>query len=154
MKFCKECNKEFTPIRTTKIFCTRECKDKFKGKEFRINNPENYQKYLSKYKAEYHRKWREKNPNSNYNNHLKHTYNININDYNRIFSEQSGYCKICGKHQLELGKKRLCVDHDHKTNKVRGLLCEKCNHGLGRFEDNIQSLKKAIEYLEEQNTMK
>lgn len=50
-------------------------------------------------------------------------------------------CAICG------GKEKLVVDHDHETDKVRGLLCFFCNLGLGNFRDNPQLLKKAIEYL-------
>jgi hypothetical protein len=46
-------------------------------------------------------------------------------------------------------KKALGVDHDHITGKVRGLLCNDCNLGIGHFKDNIEKLKLAIKYLEE-----
>lgn len=50
-------------------------------------------------------------------------------------------CMICGAVE------KLVVDHDHKTNKVRGMLCNHCNRGLGHFRDNQQTLLKAIDYL-------
>jgi hypothetical protein len=56
-------------------------------------------------------------------------------------------CKICGKPETAINKKYLCIDHDHGTLKVRGLLCDNCNKGLGCFKDDIEALKKAIEYL-------
>ena len=55
-----------------------------------------------------------------------------------------GKCFICG---LDKDRRNLCVDHCHTTGKVRGLLCDNCNVGLGRFKDNITLLEKAIKYL-------
>lgn len=54
-------------------------------------------------------------------------------------------CWICGS------KVRLCIDHNHETGNVRGLLCTKCNTGLGMFEDNPVKLERAIEYLSDEN---
>lgn len=51
-------------------------------------------------------------------------------------------CMICGSD------KRLCIDHDHDTKAIRGVLCSKCNAGLGMFRDNQEFLRKAAEYLE------
>lgn len=78
----------------------------------------------------------------------KSRYGITLDDYNDMFAEQSGCCFICGVHQSEL-KISLCVDHCHVTNKVRGLLCRKCNSALGLLGDDINILKKAVQYLEE-----
>ena len=64
-----------------------------------------------------------------------------------MFDEQGGRCKICGVHQSEI-KRSLCVDHDHETGKVRGLLCGKCNTAIGLFGDNRELVKLAFEYLE------
>jgi len=69
------------------------------------------------------------------------------NDYNQMFIDQEGCCKICGDHQADLSK-ALCVDHCHITNEARGLLCNKCNTLLGMSKDNIEILKSAIKYLE------
>ena len=77
---------------------------------------------------------------------LKLHYNIGITDYNKLFETQEGKCAICGKHQSEC-KRKLAVDHDHETNKVRGLLCLTCNSGMGKLKDSEELLLKAVEYL-------
>jgi hypothetical protein len=64
-----------------------------------------------------------------------------------MLSEQSGVCKICGE-PCPTYKHALAVDHNHTTGKVRGLLCNNCNNGLGRFRDNPQYLRAAADYLE------
>jgi hypothetical protein len=75
--------------------------------------------------------------------HLTTSYGITQNDYDVMYSQQEGCCKICGTEQDVLN-----VDHCHRTNKVRGLLCVRCNLGLGYFSDNIPTFKKVINYLE------
>lgn len=64
--------------------------------------------------------------------------------------EQDGLCKICSKELYLFSPKKSTtahVDHDHKTGKVRGLLCQECNTGLGKFNDNVGLFYRAIEYL-------
>lgn len=68
---------------------------------------------------------------------LKHNYGITTVEYDLIFKTQSGCCAICGRHQTEL-KTRLCVDHSHKTGRIRGLLCRRCNLVLGVYENNAK----------------
>ena len=58
--------------------------------------------------------------------------------------EQKNMCAICGRKDES---KVLCVDHDHKTGTIRGLLCNGCNVGLGNLKDDIQILQSAIAYL-------
>lgn len=70
-------------------------------------------------------------------------YGLTIEDYNRMFLEQRGACSICNKKE-----EKLCVDHDHKTGKVRGLLCLKCNFGLGFLQDSKILLSSACKYLD------
>jgi hypothetical protein len=74
------------------------------------------------------------------------SYNLTIDDYNKMFTSQNGCCKICGKHQSEF-KKSLSIDHNHQTNEVRGLLCNNCNTILGHAKDDIEILQNAIKYL-------
>jgi hypothetical protein len=66
--------------------------------------------------------------------------------YDQMLVEQDGKCAICGVPCF-VEKRALAVDHDHKTNSVRGLLCINCNTGLGKFKDNATVLMKAAQYL-------
>lgn len=68
-------------------------------------------------------------------------YGITLDDYNDMFSGQSGKCAICG------AESKLMIDHDHTTGEVRGLLCLRCNTGLGMFRDSPEFLSTAINYL-------
>ena len=74
------------------------------------------------------------------------TYGITESDYDVMYAEQEGCCAICGVHQLDI-KQRFCVDHNHDTGKVRALLCDSCNVGLGKFKDNYDNLLRAADYL-------
>jgi hypothetical protein len=96
-------------------------------------------------KSEYHKRYYAANKDKRYGEDLKKHYGITLEDYNEMFSAQDGKCAICSGGPN--GEKRLCVDHCHSTGKVRGLLCDKCNVGLGRFNDDLALLEKAIEYL-------
>lgn len=84
-----------------------------------------------------------------YKAHIKRTYGITFEDYEQMFDNQKGCCKICNSRISNSRTGRLFVDHCHKTGTVRGLLCSSCNHGLGLFKDSPTLLKKAIAYLEE-----
>ncbi len=80
------------------------------------------------------------------NKDLNRRYGISLNTYNLLFEIQNGCCAICGISQSKL-KKKLYVDHDHDTKDIRGLLCHKCNTGLGLMKDDALILKRAIDYL-------
>lgn len=75
--------------------------------------------------------------------HLKATYGLSLSQWEVMFAEQGGKCLIC-----EQNKPVICVDHDHETKVVRGLLCKDCNSGLGLFKDNPKNLYKAFKHLE------
>lgn len=75
-------------------------------------------------------------------------------DYDRLLAEQLGVCKICGEPPTGDSNQRrvhLCVDHDHVTDEVRGLLCDWCNTGLARFRDDPKLLLSAIRYINSEN---
>lgn len=82
---------------------------------------------------------------------LKKTYNITINDVDNLFKQQNDCCDICGKHIKGIFKRSYYIDHDHKTGKIRGLLCRECNLLLGFALDDIKILTMAITYLEKNN---
>lgn len=77
---------------------------------------------------------------------LRNLYNITKEQYDEMFMKQNGCCAICGIHHTLLTKK-LYVDHNHDTGELRGLLCNKCNLGLGIFGDDVSLLQKATDYL-------
>lgn len=81
------------------------------------------------------------------NRMLKWRYDLEIEEYQKLYEKQDNKCAIC-KGSFELGgMKGLYVDHDHVTNKVRGLLCPACNSALGKFKDSVEILQNAIKYL-------
>jgi hypothetical protein len=87
------------------------------------------------------------------NSNLK-KYGITNEEYLILLEKQNFLCKICGIPSVNapgIGASSgiLCVDHDHKTQKIRGLLCSRCNTGLGLFFDDVFNLEKAIGYLNE-----
>lgn len=76
---------------------------------------------------------------------LKCKYGLILADYDKISENQNGVCATCGG--INENGRRLAVDHNHKTNRVRGLLCSNCNMALGNIKDNINTLSKMIVYL-------
>ena len=68
-------------------------------------------------------------------------------DYDRLLQEQAGHCALCPQTPATSKRGRLSVDHDHKTNKVRGLLCQRCNAALGKLGDNEEGLARALAYV-------
>jgi len=79
---------------------------------------------------------------------LQRAYGITLEDYNLLYDQQKGMCALCGKTGKRFGlRDGLHVDHNHKTNRVRGLLCNTCNRGMGLLQDNPVILERAVEYL-------
>lgn len=77
--------------------------------------------------------------------HLERTYGLTLAEYDEMLESQDGVCAIC-KEPCATGR-RLAVDHDHDTGTVRGLLCSRCNLGIGYLK-NAVNLAQAITYLE------
>ena len=88
-------------------------------------------------------KYNKENPIKRKNAMLKYEYGITLDDYNKMFNEQEGKCAICKRHQNELTR-TLCVDHDHKTNKVRALLCLTCNTDVSVVENRLEEMTKYL----------
>lgn len=117
------------------------------------------------YKRQWYKEWRKKNPEKakaiqkkhtstalfkkkSYEYHLKRKFGLTIEQYDTLLLKQENRCAICDKHQLELGK-RLDIDHDHISGKIRGLLCNACNQGIGLFGDSKELVTRALNYLKE-----
>jgi hypothetical protein len=84
-------------------------------------------------------------PEKQYEYSIKYKYGISMEEYFKILDSQGNVCAICKKDNRF--KKRFHLDHNHETNKVRGILCQTCNVGIGKFQDNIEFLEAAIKYL-------
>lgn len=79
---------------------------------------------------------------------LLRDFNMSLLEYNELFERQDGCCAVCGIHQSKIkNMKSLCVDHNHDTGKIRGLLCDCCNRGIGLFNDDIELLDRVKVYL-------
>lgn len=101
-------------------------------------------------KTAYTRQRRERYPDSYRATDIKKRFGITLDDYKRMRDEQGNVCAICGKPETvkRNGKDRwLAVDHCHTTNKIRGLLCGKCNPMIGYSQDDPTILDKAAAYL-------
>lgn len=115
------------------------------------------QKYIKQnpgYGKKYHEKYKVKHNEDSieyYRNHKKlykgynlKKYGLTVEEYEKLYQQQNGKCAICyQKYEV------LAVDHDHKTGKIRGLLCRKCNMILGAMNDNPQIYLNILKYLED-----
>lgn len=79
-------------------------------------------------------------------NIMRKQYGISTAEFSALLEYQGNCCAICDK-PIENLRRRINIDHDHVTNKVRGILCTGCNTGLGHLGDDIVGLQKAMEYL-------
>jgi hypothetical protein len=111
-------------------------KDKENQKRRYWKNPEYYREQ-AKERAK-------RNPEGIKNAWLLRHYGITLEHYKSKLKEQNGVCAICLRQDSYFS---LAVDHNHKTGKIRGLLCSQCNLALGKFNDNPEILNKAIIYL-------
>jgi len=133
----------------------RSCYDK----QLLNSNPEYRQRV-----REYHKKWDQEHINQraeyqkkrsllhldrdkevHFKNHLKRRYNLSLKEHCDLIAKTNNTCYICGNPPH---KKGLHVDHSHKTGKVRGLLCARCNWYLAVIEKDPTILNKIKDYLE------
>ena len=88
--------------------------------------------------------------------YLLKQYGITYEYYMEMYNKYEGKCHICRQRGFKIDKNQkldLAVDHCHKTGKVRGMLCHNCNRGLGLFQDNVDYLLTAVDYLERLTTI-
>ena len=136
-------------------------KDKIKeyNKEYNLKNKD----ILSKKKKEYYFKnkehilarvktWSLSNKDKIRENQLKRDYNLTLDQYNKMLSDQNGCCKICNiKFDFSIKSLTPHVDHCHKTGHIRGLLCNYDNTIIGLAKEDTRILNKMIEYIKEHN---
>lgn len=157
MKTCKTCEtdkplSEFYKMGKGHAAHCKPCYNKLCTARQLKNRRENPQKWL-----EYDRKMRsKKDPRARKGHQLKSQFGVSIREYEVLLMIQEGGCAICGTSDPGSGKVYFSVDHDHSCcpgkkscgKCVRGLLCGRCNFGLGLFKDDTNALKNAVNYLE------
>lgn len=131
---CNKCN-EILPVTDFHIKADKN------DKHYRFNSPCKSCAHISRninYQKAYQKKYR---------------YNLSIEEYDLKLKEQNYSCAICDIHKDDYSKE-FSVDHNHKTGKIRALLCTRCNSGIGFFRESISIMKKAINYTKKYNTKK
>lgn len=106
---------------------------------------------MSRTKAEnaaYQREYRRTHQTYDRDRNYKRLYGLTRLDVEALLAKQGGVCAICGKAEPGGKHKLFQVDHCHTTGKVRGMLCDACNRGLGFFRDNPNALRTAAKYVE------
>ncbi len=144
MRTCTMCLRtkalvEFSPDRRSKDGCQARCKVCKSGevRDAYAANPE-HKKAVGK--SHYH-------SNRGLDSRMRRKYGITAEEYQRLLAAQGGHCAICPATEPGYGRKYFTVDHDHKTGKVRGLLCVRCNTGLGMMEDSADRMEAAAQYI-------
>lgn len=136
IKICNICKiekpiKEFSKNSISKDGINYSCKqcNRIRSSKWILDHPER----VKERSKQYHETHKEEQ--------RKLLYGMGFGEYDRLLKTQKGRCYICGQ------ERSLYIDHCHKTNKVRGLLCPRCNHLIGVIETNFGLLDTAIEYI-------
>ena len=154
---CPVCGKTFTPMREVQECCSHACyrrSPSWRESQRRQDaKPERRERQAERRRIEdaLDEQRRELLREYNLRYNLASKYGLGLPEFMAMLEAQQGLCAICGKPPQEDGIKaasRLHVDHDHVTDKVRALLCNNCNNGLGRFDDDPALLRAAAEYIE------
>ncbi len=144
-KKCSRCKwempfRDFNIDQSTKsglsCYC-RECARKRK-KEYCDKNGDKVIQYNKKYRASPRGRQKDRD------NALKYTYGITREQHKQKYINQNGCCALC---RGSVPYDKITTDHNHDTGKVRGLLCPRCNTGLGQFRDDEKLLSLAINYI-------
>lgn len=144
MVTCPDCGKEYSLPYVLRHERRRwrcdKCREKH-AEEWKINNRDKL--------LEHRRKWAKNNPEKIRENSrkqsLRRKYGLTVEEYESILRGQGGVCLIC-----KTVEKRFVVDHDHKTGRVRGILCHNCNLVIGHAKESVAILNRAAKYISEE----
>jgi predicted nucleic acid-binding Zn-ribbon protein len=158
---CKSCESEsFRKWREANHEKVKEALSKWKKENVeKVRKHRNdSQKRCRKHASEYHYKWRKRKGQTEtrkqMNRRFIREYGITLEQYEEILTIQGGKCAICGRSEPGKSESKqafFCVDHCHETGKVRGVICRRCNIGIGHLMDSVDLLSKAIFYLMTEN---
>jgi len=128
---------------------TKNRTHKQENKEYFNQLDRQYYQENKEKRVQYSRDFRKNQPKKVRETYLKHKYDLTLEQYDELLKSQDYKCAICKSSSCgRKDRKILFIDHCHNTGKVRGLLCNKCNCGIGNFKDKPEFLKEAIKYLE------
>lgn len=122
---------------------------------FSKNNsiPRKYQYACRDCSAITSKEWHINNPAKRKDKNLFWHFGITLAQYSKMLAAQNNVCKICKNPETFKNTKgivkHLAVDHNHTTNKIRGLLCQSCNHALGFIKENFEHALNLAKYIQE-----
>lgn len=127
--------------------CTK-CKEQKPPEAFSIQRgmKDGLRAYCKSCSCDAYKQYCLENPEKVKDSYYRKMYGISLVEYQELFSKQNGSCAICKKPETAHNKS-LAVDHHPSKGHNRGLLCHKCNAGLGHFNDSVELMKAAIRYL-------
>ena len=150
-KVCSKCKQEkninkFYKKKINKDGLTYECNECHKKyyKTYYLKNKEEINIKRKPYFIEYAKLNKNKKRKYNKNYHLKRRYGISAIQFEELLKKQNYKCSIC---KTNLNNIKQCVDHCHTTEQIRGILCDNCNVGLGKFKDNEAIMLNALQYI-------
>jgi hypothetical protein len=149
---CKQCKplEEFTRDKKNKDGRTYDCKAcrSVIYKQWMADNPEKVKATRDKnwaYRKDYYQRPEQK---LKYRKRfIEKKYGISYDEYEKMVDEQGNVCYICNRPEPQERNEHLAVDHNHKTGKVRGLLCSRCNRVIGLLEEDLQLIEKLKNYI-------
>jgi uncharacterized membrane protein len=127
-----------------------------KNKEKILANGKDYSKQYYKNNIDKIKQYRVENKEKTRKNSYLNLYKITLEEYESLLIKQNYVCAICKQPERIVDKRtnlvrNLAIDHCHNSNKIRGLLCNSCNQGLGKFKDNKNLLQEATNYLNKED---
>lgn len=156
-KICRNCGRdlprdEFYKASKSKDGLKWNCKecDREKASDYYRKNEDRVRKNVRRYKKdnpERVKAWDRKKKNVTAAARRRHAYGLSEDDYERMLVKCGGMCESCGRDPWEVSSRGPHVDHCHETGRVRGILCFRCNTGLGHFRDSIEDMENAVAYL-------
>jgi hypothetical protein len=144
---CRECMQLF--VRVCACGCGEELPSTTpKIKRYRVGHNPEATRDRAEDRREYVRAWAHANPGKKLEHVLKHKFGLTLERYEELRAKQKNRCAICRKTEPGGNCKRWCVDHDHRTGEIRGLLCLQCNTGIGVLGDDVTGMRRAVAYFE------
>ena len=153
-KICSKCHKtkrleEFSRDKNNKDGRTYDCK-KCRSKVYKqwcLDNPKKAKETRDRY-APYRKEYYQRPEQLlKYRKRWVQRYGLSLEEFDKMVDTQRNLCYVCNRPEPQVKNRHLCIDHNHKTGKVRKLLCSSCNRALGLLRENLVVIEKLKQYL-------